>query len=140
MDDKTKQNKKKKESTKGKGKKKSTKPAENGGGELVKEGEEENKENLEGEKKKKVVVKKSIPGWATLSEEAKKRLVHSKVSFLDTSTDLHLTPGLWIRNLYLRIRIYGSKLWVRIQLFEEFALIDPHQFLFPCKNFMFLFY
>ncbi len=65
---------------------------------------EANKENVEGEEgaegevkeggegggevktEKKKTVKKSIPGWATLSEETKKRLVHSKVNI----TDAHL--------------------------------------------------
>jgi hypothetical protein len=47
----------------------------------VVKGEGENKENVEGEQKKeKKPVKKSIPSWATLSDEAKKRLAHSKVN------------------------------------------------------------
>jgi hypothetical protein len=45
----------------------------------------ENKENVEGKggegkvEGKKKALKKSVPGWATLSDEAKKRLIHSKV-------------------------------------------------------------
>ncbi len=50
----------------------------------VKEGGEGGGE-VKAEKKK--AVKKSIPGWATLSEETKKRLVHSKVC----TTNAHLS-------------------------------------------------
>jgi hypothetical protein len=68
----------------GKGKKKSAagnaeankENVEGGEGGEVKEGGEGGGE-VKAEKKK--AVKKSIPGWATLSEETKKRLVHSKV-------------------------------------------------------------
>jgi hypothetical protein len=53
------------------------------GGEGGEGGEGEVKEGGEGggevKAEKKKAVKKSIPGWATLSEETKKRLVHSKV-------------------------------------------------------------
>jgi hypothetical protein len=57
-----------------------------GEGDVVKEGGEGGGE-VKAEKKK--TVKKSIPGWATLSEETKKRLVHSKVctnTYLSTLT------------------------------------------------------
>ncbi len=66
---------------------------EGGEGGEVKEGGEggEVKEGGEGggevKAEKKKPVKKSIPGWATLSEETKKRLVHSKVC----TTNAHLS-------------------------------------------------
>ncbi len=69
----------------GKGKKKSAAGNGDANKENVEGGEGEVKEGGKGgaevKAEKKKAVKKSIPGWATLSEETKKRLVHSKVLY-----------------------------------------------------------
>ncbi len=77
----------------GKGKKKSAAGNAEANKENLEGGEGEGGEVKEGgegggevKTEKKKAVKKSIPGWATLSEETKKRLVHSKVY----NTNAHL--------------------------------------------------